>query len=73
MRLDSWHIHVDGDPLVTGPAVAASIGLRIDFLLTGQDQASFTSNFVVVPVPEPGTAALLGLGLLVFAIRARRR
>jgi hypothetical protein len=60
-------------PSQAGPAVAANIGLRLDFLLTSGDQASFTSNFVVVPVPEPGTAALLGFGLLGLALRARRR
>jgi PEP-CTERM motif-containing protein len=59
-------------PSQAGPPVASSIGVRIDFLLTGNDQASFTSNFVV-QVPEPGTAELLGVGLLLLGLRFRRR
>lgn len=60
-------------PSQPGPAVNSDIGIRIDFVLTAQDQASFTSVFVVQPVPEPATAALLGLGLLALGIRSRRR
>jgi len=60
-------------PSQPGPAVATSIGIKLDFLLTKQDSATFSSVFVVQPVPEPGTAALLGLGLLTLGIRSRRR
>jgi len=40
-------------PNQAGPAALTSIGIRLDFLLTGNDSASITSNFVVLPVPVP--------------------
>jgi hypothetical protein len=55
---------------VDGPAVNTSIGIRLDFTLTGNDRASFTSNHIV-NVPEPHTGALLALGLALFARRRR--
>ncbi len=54
-----------------GPALA-SIGIRLDFNLSAFDSASFTSNHVVEPVPEPQTGALVALGLLVLAAKRRR-
>ena len=64
-----------GTPIPSQPAVAAltSIGIVLDFTLTPNDSASFTSNFVVQAVPEPGTALLVGLGMAGFALVSRRR
>ncbi len=62
-----------GTPIPSQPGgpVLTSIGIKLDFLLTGNDSASFTSNFVV-QVPEPHTAALLALGLGAIALLRRR-
>lgn len=65
-----------GTPIPNQPAPAAlsSIGIRLDFSLTGNDSASITSNFVVMPaVPVPAAAWLFGsaLGMLVWVRRRR--
>ena len=60
-------------PSLPGPAVLGSIGIQYDFNLTSQDAASFTGVFVVQPVPEPSTALLVGLGLVIVARGGRRR
>jgi len=56
-----------------GPAIVNSVGIKLDFTITGQDSASMAGTFEVKPVPEPGTAMLLGLGLVLMARRERRR
>lgn len=56
-------------PSLGGPAVLNSIGILINFTLSGLDQASVTSTFVVAPAP--GALALLGLAG--FAGTRRRR
>lgn len=58
-------------PSAPGPAVNANIQIRLDFVLSGNDSASFTSNFVVLPVPEPGTLVTVALGLGLLALRRR--
>jgi hypothetical protein len=60
-------------PSLPGPAVLGTIGIILDFTLTSGDQASFTSNFVVVQgVPEPKLALLLVPALLALGLRRSR-
>ena len=61
-------------PSQPGPNVLTSIGIRLDFSLTAGDSATFSSVFVVEPVPEPATIALGSCGLaLVMGAAIRRR
>jgi hypothetical protein len=58
-------------PSLLGPPALNTIGIRLDFTLTAFDSASFTSNHVVIPVPEPHTAGLLLIGLALLGKRRR--
>jgi hypothetical protein len=53
------------------PGVATQIGITLTFQLSPGDSAGITSRFEIVP--EPGTATLLGGGLLLLAGARRRR
>jgi hypothetical protein len=59
-------------PSLLGPAVNATIGITLQFDLTAGDSASFTSIFVVEPIPGPAGLALLGVAGLVGVGRRRR-
>jgi MYXO-CTERM domain-containing protein len=57
-------------PTIPAPAVASSIGIRLEFSLSAGDSVSLTS-FFQVEVPGPSGLALLGLAGV--SIRRRRR
>jgi hypothetical protein len=60
-----------GLPLLpAGPGVATTIGITLKFTLSAFDQIGITSRFEILP--EPTTAALLGLGLVSLVIARRR-
>jgi hypothetical protein len=58
---------------IPGPGVLTSIGIEHQFSLTPGDRATFTSVFVVNPVPEPGSLSLLAIGGAALLWRRRRR
>ena len=68
----SWGTPIPSAP---GPAipVAGNMNIRTTFSLTGLDRVRLPVNFVVEPVPEPGSLVLIGIGLAALAgVRARR-
>ncbi|MGD9644741.1 MAG: hypothetical protein AB7U73_03455 [Pirellulales bacterium] len=62
-------------PSLPGPAASTSIGIRLNFTLTPGDSASFTSVFVVEPVPEPASIAMAscGFAMVIGGVCWRRR
>lgn len=58
-------------PSFPAPGVNTNIGINLTFTLSAGDQASFTSVFVVKPIPAPAGLALLGLAGLAGGRRRR--
>lgn len=56
---------------LTGPGASTSIALQFRFSLSAGDTASFSSIFIVNPVPAPGAVALLAIAGA--CMRRRRR
>lgn len=63
-----------GSPVpIVGPGATTTMGITLRFTLSPGDQASITSVFNIIAVPEPVTGSLLGLGLLGLAVAGRKR
>jgi hypothetical protein len=55
----------------SGPGVANSIAILLQFQISPGDSVGITSRFEIVP--EPMTAAMVGLGLVGLGVAGRRR
>jgi hypothetical protein len=60
-------------PTIPGPNALTSIGIKHQFSLTPGDRATFTSFFVVNPVPEPSSLSLLAIGVLMVLRRRKAK
>jgi hypothetical protein len=60
-------------PTIPDAAVATDIGIVHRFNLSSLDQVTYNSTFIVIPVPEPSTGLLLGLGIAGLALVRRQR
>jgi hypothetical protein len=68
----SANVGLPGSTIPSGPALL-SIGIINTFTLTPGDSLSGNSFFVVIPVPEPSTMAMVALGVMTFSTWRRRR
>ena len=59
-------------PTIPGPGALLTFGITNRFNLSSLDQATWNSTFIIEAVPEPGTALLLGFGLLAVGVVRRR-
>ncbi|HEX2473909.1 MAG TPA: PEP-CTERM sorting domain-containing protein [Lacipirellulaceae bacterium] len=60
-------------PTVNAVPVTSNIGIQLRFSLTAGDTAAILSRFDVTTIPEPASAALIGIGLAVIVSGASRR
>lgn len=68
----SANVGLPGPTLPSGPALL-SIGIINTFTLSAGDSLSGNSFFVVVPVPEPSTMAMVALSVMTFSTWRRKR
>jgi hypothetical protein len=68
----SNNVGLPGPTLPSGPALL-TIGIINTFTLTPGDSLSGNSFFVIVPVPEPSTIALVTLGVMTWGSWRRKR